>query len=321
MSFEHQLIGESPAMARVKDSIEKAARSGFTVLIEGESGTGKELVARAIHSNSERNSHPLVGVNCAALPKELIESELFGHEMGAFTGAHRLRIGKFEQAHRGSLFLDEIGEMDVSVQAKLLRAIEEGEIERLGGTKTIHVDIRLIAATNRDLRRAITEGRFREDLYFRLNIVTIRMPPLRERIEDIPALVLHFISRFGMKGGRAVLGITEEALSILCQYHWPGNVRELRNAIQRAIAMGSSDFIPPEDLPAEVFEGSPEMTMDEAVQEVKRQYLINAVEMSNGNRELAGKMLNKHPKTLPRMLDKLDLSHLKKSSRQLRQLR
>src|SRR5437868_14722316 len=177
---------------------------------------------------------------CAALPKDLIESELFGHEKGAFTGAHELKIGKFEQAHRGTLFLDEIGEMDISLQAKLLRAIEESEIERLGGRKPIKVDIRLIAATNRNLRQSVAEGCFREDLYFRLNVLTIRTPPLRDRLEDVPALALYFISRFQNKGARKVLGITKEALEVLRQYHWPGNVRELCNVIQRAIVMGSS---------------------------------------------------------------------------------
>ena len=313
---DHELIGASAAMARVNASIEKAAHSDFTVLIEGESGTGKELVARAIHTMSARNRQRLVAVNCAVTPKELIDNELFGHERGAFTGAHELMIGKFEQAHLGTLFLDEIGEMDFSVQAKLLRAIEESEFERLGGTKPVQVDFRLIAATNRNLRRAVAEGQFRKDLYFRLNVMLIRMPPLRERIEDVPALALHFISCFGMKSGRTVVGLTEEAVSMLCAYHWPGNVRELRNVIQRAIANGSSDFIEPADLQPEAFESAPgeinEMTMQEAIQDVKRRYMIKAVEASKGNRRQTAKLLNKHPKALPRMLDNLELSYLKR---------
>ena len=295
------LIGESTAMTHVRTSIAKAAQSDFTVLIEGESGTGKELVARAIHAASERRAQPLVSVNCAALPKDLIESELFGHEKGAFTGAHELKIGKFEQAHRGTLFLDEIGEMDISLQAKLLRAIEESEIERLGGRKPIKVDIRLIAATNRNLRQSVAEGCFREDLYFRLNVLTIRTPPLRDRLEDVPALALYFISRFQNKGARKVLGITKEAVAVLRQYHWPGNVRELCNVIQRAIVMGSSDFIGPQDLPA-VLAGLEEMTMDEAIHQVKREYLIRAVLAANGNRKKAAEILNIHPKSLQRIL-------------------
>ena len=249
---EIQMIGESPAMVRVKALIAKAAQSGFTVLVEGESGTGKELVARAIHAQSERSSQPLISVNCASLPRDLIESEMFGHEAGAFTGAHKSTPGRFERARTGTLFLDEIGEMDIVLQAKLLRAIEEGEIERLGGTKPIRLDIRFIAATNRDLTEAIADGRFREDLYFRLNVITIRTPPLRERPEDIPALARAFISQFGSRARRTVLGITCEAESMLCAYHWPGNIRELKNAVQHAIAMGSSDFIEPQDLPPQV---------------------------------------------------------------------
>ena len=305
-------------MARVRDSIMKAAQSGFTVLIEGESGTGKELVARAIHWNSARRSGQFVNVNCAGVPRDLVESEFFGHEAGAFTGAHRRRIGKFEQARNGTLFLNEIGEMDVSVQAKLLRAIEENRIERLGGGSPIAVDVRFIAATNRNLRQAVAEGLFRQDLYFRLNVLTIRVPALRERTDDIPALARYLISRSGKEKEPAVLGMTLEAESILCQYPWPGNVRELRNVIQSAIAMGSSEFIEPKDLPRELFERSPgtryEITMDEAVREVKRQYLIDAVVESRGDWAKAGKMLNLHLKTVPRMLDKLDLSHLKKLS-------
>ena len=301
ITSEDLLIGESAAITRVRTSIAKAAQSDFTVLIEGESGTGKELVARAIHAASERRAQPLVSVNCAVLPKELIESELFGHEKGAFTGAHDSKIGKFEQAHMGTLFLDEIGEMDVSLQAKLLRAIEEGEIERLGGRKPIKVDIRLIAATNRNLWQAVADGCFREDLYFRLNVLGIRTPPLRDRLEDVPALALHFISRFQNKTARTVHRITEEALWVLRQYHWPGNVRELRNVIQRAIAMGSSDLIEPQDLPG-VFEFPEEMTMDKAIKDLKRQYVIKAVLAANGNRKKAAEILNIHPKSLPRIL-------------------
>ena len=298
---EDLLIGKSKATARMRASIAKAAQSEFTVLIEGESGTGKELVARAIHGASERRTQPLISVNCAVLPRELAESELFGHEKGAFTGAHGLKIGKFEQAHMGTLFLDEIGEMDISLQAKLLRAIEEGEIERLGGGKPIKVDIRLIAATNRNLRQAVADGRFREDLYFRLNVLTIRTPPLRDRLEDVPLLARHFISRFQSKSGRNVLGFTKQAISLLCHYHWPGNVRELRNAIQRALAMGCTEFIEPQDVLEQV-EFPEEMTMDEAVQDVKRQYFMKAVLAADGDRKKAAELLNIHPKSLLRIL-------------------
>ncbi len=302
------LIGESAAIRQVRASIAKAAQSDFTVLIEGESGTGKELVARAIHAAGERRAQPLISLNCAALPKDLIESELFGHEKGAFTGAHELKTGKFEQAHMGTLFLDEIGEMDISLQAKLLRAIEEGEIERLGGGKPIQVDIRLIAATNCHLRRAIAEGRFREDLYFRLNVLTIRTPPLRDRIEDVPALALHFISRFARKAGRTVQGITRECLSILRRYRWPGNVRELRNVIQHAIAMGSSDFIELQDLPSKVFERTYDLTMNEAIDELKREYVTGALTAANGSWKKAAAMLKMHPRTLRRTINKLNAS-------------
>src|SRR5207237_2610380 len=229
------LIGESTAMTGVRTSIAKAAQSDFTVLIEGESGTGKELVARAIHAASERCAQALVSVNGAALAKDLIESELFGHEKGAFTGAHELKIGKFEQAHRGTLFLDEIGEMDVSLQAKLLRAIEESEIERLGGRKPIKVDIRLIAATNLNLRQAVAQGCFREDLYFRLNVLTIRTPSLRDRLEDVQALALYFISRFQNKGARKVPGLAKAAVEVVRQSHCPGNEREPCNGSNRGV--------------------------------------------------------------------------------------
>jgi transcriptional regulator with PAS, ATPase and Fis domain len=301
MMSQDLLIGESPAMGRVRTSIARAAQSDFNVLIEGESGTGKELVARSIHATGGRRERALISVNCARLPKELIESELFGHEKGAFTGAHELKIGKFEQAHQGTLFLDEMGEMDVSLQAKLLRAIEEGEIERLGGRKPVKVDIRLIAATNRNLKQAVAEGRFREDLYFRLKVLTIRTPPLRDRMEDIPALARHLISSFQNKGSRTVLGITNEAIKILLQYHWPGNVRELRNMIQSAITMGSSEYIEPQDF-AELAGFPEELTMQEAIQQVKRQYATKAVVAAKGNQTKAAQILDIHPRSLRRIL-------------------
>src|SRR6478672_4042742 len=224
-----QMIGESPAMQQVRAMIERVAPSDARVLITGESGTGKELVAAGIHAHSERRERPFVRVNCAAIPRDLVESEMFGHERGAFTGATDRRIGRFELAHTGTLFLDEVGDLGAEAQAKLLRAIEAKEIERVGGGKPIRVDVRIVSATNRDLTRAVAEGSFREDLLFRLNVIPIEVPPLRERPTDIPALVRHFSALHRMRTGQAMPSWTEEAVAALTRYTWPGNVRELAN--------------------------------------------------------------------------------------------
>ncbi len=233
----HVMIGDSPAMAEVRDAIAKAAPSGARILISGESGTGKELVARAIHEASERSGGPFVKVNCAAIPDELIESELFGAVKGSYTGADISRDGKFVRANGGTLFLDEIGDMSLKAQAKVLRAIQEGEIEKVGGTDVIRVDVRVIAATNKDLRAETAAGRFREDLYFRLNVIPIRVPPLRERCEDVPRLAAHFLERFRLENNRPPLSFTSDALAALERPEWPGNVRELANVVERLAIM------------------------------------------------------------------------------------
>src|SRR5690242_5023581 len=243
-----RIVGSSPALQKVLDIVRKVAKSNTTVLIRGETGTGKELIAGAIHHNSLRNSRNFVKVNCAALQENLLESELFGHEKGAFTGADKQRIGRFEQADGGTLFLDEIGDMSANTQAKILRVLQEHEFERLGGTRTIRVDVRLIAATNRDLTTMVEAGTFREDLYYRLNVVTIEMPPLRERKEDIGALAGFFIRRFAGELKKKIQGLEPDALKLLMRYHWPGNIRELENAVERAMLLADGTHIAADDL-------------------------------------------------------------------------
>lgn len=243
------IIGKSAAMQEIFRLINVVAESDATVLIRGESGTGKELVAREIHYKSPRANMPLVTVNCAAIPEELLESELFGHVKGAFTGATSTRIGKFEYANGGTIFLDEIGDMSPRLQAKILRIIEEREFEPVGSVKTVKVDVRILAATNKDLEQALQRGEFREDLYYRLNVVPIRLPPLRERVEDIPYLIRHFISIYNKKAGGAVEGFTPQAIEILQKYHWPGNVRELENLVEQMIIIHQKGMIDVDDLP------------------------------------------------------------------------
>lgn len=247
-----RLVGESTAIQQVYQVVEKVADTPSTVLITGESGTGKELVARALHDNSSRNGGPFIKINCAAIPKTLMESELFGYEKGAFTGAVGSKPGRFELAHGGSLFLDEIGEIPVEMQVKLLRVLQESEFERVGGIKTIKVDVRLITATNRDLAAEIATGGFRDDLYYRLNVVPIHLPPLRERREDIPLLVNHFITRFNERLKKQVSGIDPDAIERLVSHHWPGNIRELENVIERTILFCESSTIRTCDLPGEL---------------------------------------------------------------------
>jgi len=242
------ILGESAAMRKVFDLIQKVADSDVTVLITGESGTGKELVARAIHQKSPRRSRPFLTVNCASIPENLLEAELFGHEKGSFTGAHQQRLGKFELAHEGTLFLDEIGEMPSGMQAKILRVLQEREIERIGGVKPIPVDLRIIAATNQDLADAVKTGRFREDLLFRLNVVNIHLPPLRERLEDIPLLAQAFLKQYAQKFTRRVGRIGEQAKTWLLRQPWPGNVRELENVIQRSVVLAEADVLELDDL-------------------------------------------------------------------------
>ncbi len=244
-----QIIGNSPALEAVLEQVERVAPTDSTVIIQGETGTGKELIAHAIHNLSSRAGRPFVRLNCAAIPLDLLESELFGHEKGAFTGAIAQKIGRFELADKGTLFLDEIGDIPQALQPKLLRVLQEQEFERLGSTRTHQVDVRLVAATNRDLAEMVNHGQFRSDLYYRLNVFPVQLPPLRERPEDIPALVTHFVERFGRRMGREINHIPPETLSALSAYPWPGNIRELQNLIERAVIL-SDDGVLPNPLPA-----------------------------------------------------------------------
>jgi len=248
VEVRHQMVGESPALRHVWDAIKRASPTNATVLLLGESGAGKELVARSIHRNSLRNRERFVQVNCAAIPEELIESELFGHEKGSFTGATEKQIGKFEQADRGTIFLDEVGDMSPKTQAKVLRVLQEGEVERLGSARTIKVDVRVIAATNKDLEQEIEKGTFREDLYFRLSVIPIRVPPLRDRREDVPALVRHFADLFSRDNNRRPQRFTPAALEYMQRARWKGNVRELKNTVERLIIMTPGEVVDVEDL-------------------------------------------------------------------------
>ncbi|MDZ7317623.1 MAG: sigma-54 dependent transcriptional regulator [candidate division KSB1 bacterium] len=243
VDYDYQIIGQSPAMEKLRQEILRAAPSDGRILIYGENGTGKELVARQIHQQSHRRQQPFVKINCAAIPKELIESELFGHEKGAFTGAIRKKIGLLEEADGGTLLLDEVGDLSPESQAKLLRVLQENEFLRVGGTSPIRFDVRIISATNKDLQQQIQQGMFREDLYFRLNVIPIRVPALKERTEDIPLLARHFLSTYCLKNGKKIIGITEEALQPMLDYSWPGNVRELKNFMERLVIMTDSDRI------------------------------------------------------------------------------
>jgi len=312
LEIEHNMIGQSVAMREVYRRIARVAAADSTVLIQGESGTGKELAAHAIHANSPRASKPFVPVNCAALTETLLESELFGHEKGAFTGAIAQKKGKLEIAQGGTVFLDEIGEMAASLQARLLRFLQDHKIERVGGTRLIDLDVRVIAATNRNLDDAIANGIFRADLYHRLNVVTVTMPSLRERREDIPLLASYFAAKYSKACKRSVGGISPDARMLLQSYDWPGNVRELENAIERAVVMGSTQSIEIEDLPERIFEGAkdPQLTSAryyEAVKQAKRDLILKALEQAKGNYTEAAKQLGVHPNNLHRLIRSLDL--------------
>jgi two-component system nitrogen regulation response regulator NtrX len=248
LETRHQVVGDAPGLRTIMDQVRRAAPTSATVLILGESGVGKELIARAVHRNSLRSKERFVQVNCAAIPEELIESELFGHERGAFTGATEKQTGKFEQADRGTIFLDEVGDMSPKTQAKVLRVLQEGEVERLGSARTIKVDVRVIAATNKDLEEEIAEGRFREDLYFRLSVIPIRVAPLRERLDDIPALVAHFVAQFSRENNRRAARFSAQAIDALKQARWRGNIRELKNAVERLLIMCERDVIEARDV-------------------------------------------------------------------------
>jgi Nif-specific regulatory protein len=309
---DHSIIGESPAMRRVFDVIARVARADSPVLVLGESGTGKELAAHAIHRASPRASGPFVAVNCAALPEQLAESELFGHERGAFTGAIIKKKGKLELAGGGTLFLDEVGELTLTLQGKLLRALETHAFDRVGGTREVTSDFRVVAATNRNLEQACHEGRFRLDLFYRLNVVTLTMPALRERREDIPLLSNYFVAKYSHQCKRYVAGVSAEARVCLKNYGWPGNVRELANAIERAIVLGSTDSILPEDLPEAVLDSvvpSEPRTLKyyEAVRELKRRFLLDAIEQAGGSYTEAAKALGILPNNLHRLAKNLGL--------------
>ena len=315
MNVEHNMIGDGPRMREVYQFINRVAASDSTVLIHGESGTGKELVARAIHRNSRRAAKPYVAINCAAITDTLLESELFGHEKGAFTGALTQKKGKLEVAEGGAIFLDEIGELAPALQAKLLRVLQEREFERVGGTKTVKLDVRVLAATNRDLEQEVRNGKFRQDLFFRLNVVSIKMPALRERREDISLLATHFVKKYAERAKRAISGISPLARARLMHYDWPGNVRELENAMERAVVLGSSEVILPEDLPESVLEresqaAGPIAAFHDGVRESKRQLIVNACEQAGGNYTEAAKLLGLHPNYLHRLIKNLDLKSI-----------
>lgn len=312
MPIECNMLGDSEAMQKVFVFINKVAPTDSTVLITGESGTGKELAARAIHLNSKRKDKPFVAINCAALTESLLESDLFGHERGAFTGAIAQKTGKIELANGGTLFLDEIGEMAQTLQAKILRVLQEREFERVGGTKTLKADIRLISATNRDLENEVKNGNFRQDLFYRLNVVRFIMPPLRERKDDILTLAENFVGKFTSKINRRVRGISTKAKKILLNYDFPGNVRELENTIERAIVLGTSDWILPEDLPEtfwETIDFNEDLTLNyhEAVQEKKKELIRQAFQEAKGSYVEAAKILDVHPNYLHRLIRNLNI--------------
>ena len=312
ISLEYNMVGGSPRIREVFDFIRRVAPTDSTVLIHGESGTGKELVAHAIHRNSARAECPFVAINCAAIAESLLESELFGHERGAFTGAIAQKKGKVEAAEGGTLFLDEIGELAPALQAKLLRVLQEREFERLGGTRPIPLDIRLIAATNRNLLEAIQGGSFRKDLYYRLNVVAVNMPALRDRREDIGVLAEHFIAKASRKCKTRSKPLSPEARACLVNYDWPGNVRELENAIERALVLGSADVIVPDDLPESVLEANTPAAASAtkyhgALKDTKKQLVLQALQQGNGNYIEAAKILGMHPNSLLRLIRNLGL--------------
>jgi len=309
-----QVIGSSPAFRRMMTLVEQVADSSATVLIQGESGAGKELVASTIHRSSPRSRGPFVAVNCAALPETLLESELFGYEKGAFTGAAGRKEGRFELADGGTLFLDEVSDLSPVTQPKILRVLQEGEFERLGGTHTIQVDVRIVAATNQDLAEMVRERRFREDLYYRLNVITIRVPPLRERHEDIRVLAQHFLRVYAAKNGRELEGFTGEAIERLEAYAWPGNVRELENLIERSVVLARKDRIEAEDLPDEIV-GVKRPPRDAILEligtplgEIEQRLLDETLRITGGNKTQAAKLLGIDPRTVSRKLERQEES-------------
>jgi len=317
-----EMVGSSPALLQVYRQVREVAKhESATVLITGESGTGKELVARAVHNMSPRKEKPFVEINCGSLPFNLLETELFGHEKGAFTDAKSRKTGLLEEANGGTIFLDEIGEMDLTLQVKLLRVLEDRKIRRLGGTRSIDIDVRIIAATNRDIKNAIEEKTFREDLYYRLNVFPIQIPPLRERREDVPPLLDHFLKRFNREFHKNVLEVSREALDLLVRYSWPGNVRELRNMVERICIMHSESVIKPEFLPSEIFGDGPSrdvapfsyeippegILLEEIVGDIEKELIGRAILITGGNVAKTARLLNVPRGTLRYKLEKYDL--------------
>lgn len=305
-----EILGRSHALKKVLHSVEKVAATKSSVLIMGETGTGKELIARAIHGISRRKDHPLVKINCAALPMDLIESELFGHEKGAFTGAISRRTGRFELAHGGTVFLDEIGELPFALQGKLLRVLQDGTFERVGGIQTLEVDVRIIAATNRNLEKFVETGMFREDLFYRLNGFPIFLPPLRDRMEDIPILATHFVTKYAEDDGNRIKTIPQKMLRALQSYHWPGNVRELENFIERIIITSEGSKLELTDC----FPGKTVVQTEQAIPtmaEVEKNHIIRALKMSDGRvsgEKGAARLLGLNPQTLYSRIKRLDIA-------------
>ena len=310
-----EIVGTHAAMQKLFRLTEQVARTTATVLITGESGTGKELIARAIHRQGPRRDRPFVAVNPAAVAESLIESELFGHEKGAFTGAYQRKLGKFELAQGGTLFLDEIGTLKAELQAKLLRVLQEREIERVGGTRPIKIDVRVIAATNVDVKQAVARGGFREDLYYRLNVVPIEVPPLRERIEDLPLLVEHFVRQYGQQFGKRVQGLSREALGALSLYRWPGNVRELQNVVERCVVLADGPQIELNDLPLDVLipdhrirvRKANRLPLKDATEAFEHQIVLRVLERVKGNTSEAARILGVHRNSLNRLLERWGL--------------
>lgn len=315
LSEEYQIVGESPALQRVLESIRKVAPTDSKVLITGESGVGKELVAYAIHQHSPRSEHPFVKMNCAAIPEELTESELFGSEKGAFTGATERRDGKFSQAHLGTLFLDEIGDMSLKVQTKVLRVLQDGEFQRVGGKETLKTDVRIIAATNRDLAEMVREGTFREDLYFRLNVLPIEVPPLRERPEDVALLAQHFIARYCRRNNRRIPEVDGDVYQALRAYHWPGNIRELQNLVERMVILSDGQQISTADLPPNLLAPSPlpavrpgSKTLQEVREAAERNYIEHCLAAAGGNVSQAARLLGMERTNLHKKMKALGIT-------------
>ncbi|HEU0015701.1 MAG TPA: sigma-54 dependent transcriptional regulator, partial [Longimicrobium sp.] len=316
---EDAIVGASTQMMGVFKSIARAATSDATVLVLGESGTGKEMVARVLHSRSRRSRGPFVAINCAAIPENLLESELFGHEKGAFTGAIGRRIGRFERAHGGTLFLDEIGDMSMALQSKILRAIQEREVERVGGGNPVPIDVRIVAATNRDLAAAVREGRFREDLFYRLAVVTVTLPPLRERGSDLDLLATHFVAQYAREHGRPVRAVAEEVFNVLHRHPWPGNVRQLRNAAERAVVMSQGEILLPQHLPADILHAPDAPAANGAhppaepplvtLEEMEKRMIRRALRETGNNVTVAAERLGIHRNTLRRKITDYGITH------------